>query len=92
MKDQNAEERPIAGHSLTDGLAVCPTTEGITAEKAHHSTESLEGLSPIELRQMLHDLKRQKIELEAQNTELLRNVSRADSLPDEQSWDRNQAH
>jgi diguanylate cyclase (GGDEF)-like protein/PAS domain S-box-containing protein len=85
VKDQNAEELPIAGHSITNGLAVRPNTEGITAEKAHHSTESLEGLSPIELRQMLHDLKRQKIELEVRNAELLRNVSHAESFPNEQT-------
>jgi hypothetical protein len=85
VKDQNAEERQIAGHSITDGPAVRPKTEGIAAEKAHHSTESLEDLSPVELRQMLHDLKRQKIELEVQNAGLLRNVSHAESLPDEQT-------
>ena len=85
MKDRNADERQIADHSITDGPVVRLKTEGIAEGKAHHSTESLEDLPPVELRQMLHDLKGQKVELEFQNAELLRDVSSAESLPDEQT-------
>ena len=85
MKDRNADERQIADHSITDGPVVRLKTDGIAEGKAHHSTESLEDLPPVELRQMLHDLKGQKVELEFQNAELLRDVSSAESLPDEQT-------
>jgi len=85
VKDRNADERQIADHSITDGPVVRLKTEGIAEGKAHHSTESLEDLPPVELRQMLHDLKGQKVELEFQNAELLRDVSSAESLPDEQT-------
>src|ERR1035437_5641777 len=79
------KESRIVGHSKTSGQAVRPKTEGIAEEKALHSRESLEDLSPAELRQTLHDIYGQKIELEAQNAELLRKLSHSDSLPDEQT-------
>src|ERR1035437_3159909 len=79
------KESRIVGHSKTSGQDVRPKTEGIAEEKALHSRESLEDLSPAELRQTLHDIYGQKIELEAQNAELLRKLSHSDSLPDEQT-------
>jgi len=85
VRDKNAEENQEAGHSVTGGTGERPQAEGIDAEKAHHSTESLEEMSSVELRQIVRDLKKQKIELEVQNAELLRNVSHAESLPDDQT-------
>jgi diguanylate cyclase (GGDEF)-like protein/PAS domain S-box-containing protein len=79
------KESRIAGHSKTSGQALRPGTEGIAAGKFLDSRESLEDLSPAELRQTLHDIYGQKIELEAQNVELLRKLSHSDSLPDEQT-------
>lgn len=85
MKDQDAEERQIAGHSITSGQAVCQQTEGNVTEKALLSSESIADLSPVELRQMLHDLYGQKLELEVQNTDLIRKLSHSEGLPDEQT-------
>jgi diguanylate cyclase (GGDEF)-like protein/PAS domain S-box-containing protein len=85
VKDQDAEERQIAGHSITSGQAVCQQTEGNVTEKALLSSESIADLSPVELRQMLHDLYGQKLELEVQNTDLIRKLSHSEGLPDEQT-------
>jgi diguanylate cyclase (GGDEF)-like protein/PAS domain S-box-containing protein len=85
VTDQNAEERKIAEDSMTSGQAARRQTEGIAAEKALHSSQSLEDMSTAQLLQMLHDLNRQKIELEAQNADLLHKLSQAKSLPDEQT-------
>jgi diguanylate cyclase (GGDEF)-like protein/PAS domain S-box-containing protein len=84
VKDKNAKERRDAGHSASFETGVRPQAEESEAEKAQRSTESLEGLSLADLWQMVHDLKKQKIELEVQNAELLGKVSHAESLPDNQ--------
>ena len=62
-----------------------PQIKENATEKAFHSGESLEGLSPEALRQMLHGLNGQKIQLETQNAELLRKANHAENLPDEQT-------
>jgi len=85
VKDQDAEERQGAGDAFTSRQAECPQTERVAAEEALHSIESPEDLSLVELRQMLHDLKKQKIELEAQNADLLQRLGGAESLPGEQT-------
>jgi len=54
-------------------------------EKALHSGESIEDLSTAELRQALQNIYGRKIELEAQNAELLLKLSHSDSLPDKQT-------
>lgn len=85
MKDEDAGERQIAGLSINLGQALPPLIEENAAEKAFHSRESLEGLSPEALRQMSDDLYGQKIELEMHNAELLRKSNHAENLPDEQT-------
>jgi diguanylate cyclase (GGDEF)-like protein/PAS domain S-box-containing protein len=85
VKDQDAEERQIAGRSETSGQAVHQKTQGITPDKTLPSNEVL---SPVELRQMLHDLNEQKIELELRNADLLRKLSHSEYLPDEQTIQR----
>jgi hypothetical protein len=85
-KDQDAGKKQTAGHLKASREAMRPQTEGIAAvEDALHSKESREGLTPAELRKMLHDLSLQKIELEVQNADLRRNLSYSESLPDEQT-------
>jgi diguanylate cyclase (GGDEF)-like protein/PAS domain S-box-containing protein len=81
----DAEDRQIAGQSMTPGQIVRPEGEGIDEGKSLHPNESLENLTPIELRQMLHDLDRQKAELEAKNADLLRKLSHSENLPDEET-------
>jgi diguanylate cyclase (GGDEF)-like protein/PAS domain S-box-containing protein len=85
VKDEDAGERQIAGLSINLGQALPPLIEENAAEKAFHSRESLEGLSPEALRQMSDDLYGQKIELEMHNAELLRKSNHAENLPDEQT-------
>jgi hypothetical protein len=64
---------------------VRPQTEAIVAEEDLHPGEPLESMSPVELRQMLRDLFREKSELEVQNADLLRKLHYSESLPDEQT-------
>src|ERR1035437_7392271 len=85
MKDLDAEKRQMTGHSKTLGQAVCSQSEGNAAEYDPHSIGSLENPSPAQLRQMLHDLYRQKIGLEVQNVESLLNLSQPETLPDKQA-------
>jgi diguanylate cyclase (GGDEF)-like protein/PAS domain S-box-containing protein len=85
VKDEDAGERQIAGLSINLGQALPPLIEENAAEKAFHSRESLEGLSPEALRQMSDDLYGQKIELKMHNAELLRKSNHAENLPDEQT-------
>ena len=85
MKNQNPEEKQIARRSITGGPNIHPKTEGIATLKARISTEPPEQLCPLELQQRLRDLQLQNLDLEVQNTELLRKLSKAESLPDRQT-------
>ena len=85
MKNQNPEEKQIARRSITGGPNIHPKTEGIATLKARISTEPPEQLCPLELQQRLRDMQLQNLDLEVQNTELLRKLSKAESLPDRQT-------
>ena len=85
MKDPDTEKRQLADDSMTSNWAAPQHSEKITAENAALSSESLEKLSPAELRQMLLDLFEKKIELEQQNADLLSKLTHAETPPDEQT-------
>ena len=85
MKAQNAGERQIVDHSISLEQALRPQTERIASENALHSKESIEDLSPAQLRQMLQNLQGQKVELEAQNADLILKLRHSESLPGEQT-------
>jgi diguanylate cyclase (GGDEF)-like protein/PAS domain S-box-containing protein len=85
VKYQDAEERQIAGQSITSGPSVRPRTEENAGEKAHHSKEILEDLSTEELRRNSLDLNGQETELEEQDSDLIWKLADADRLPDEKT-------
>jgi diguanylate cyclase (GGDEF)-like protein/PAS domain S-box-containing protein len=85
VKDKNTEDLQIAGQSIIPGQIARPQGEGIDEGKSLRPSESLENLTPVELRQKLHNLNEQKKELEILNADLLRKLSHSENLPDEQT-------